>query len=205
MARQARSGWEAYQRGDLKGARVGLGAAAAQPGAPPWVHYAFGWTLFAASEYAEAGTAWERVRSAVPEFEPVYFDLADSYIQQREFAKAVGVLRSAQGRWPKDVEVYNALGVTLLARGAVDEAASTFEQAVAVAPSDANACYNLAKTYEVRFVRAERLGKIGPGTVNTAGVLLDRDRAVQFYQRVVELGGPMVEAAKEGLKRLGQQ
>jgi VWFA-related protein len=204
LVRQARSGWDAYQKGDLRGARIALGAAAAQAAAPPWVHYAFGWTLFAASEFAAAGEAWEKVRGVAPEFEPVYFDLADAYLQQREFAKAVTVLRGAQGRWPKDVEVYNALGVIQLARGSVDEAVTTFEQAVAVAPKDASACYNLAKTYEVRFVRTERLAKVGPGAVNIAGARLDHDRAVEYYGRVVQLGGPMVDAAKEGLKRLGQ-
>lgn len=203
LVRQARSGWEAYEKGDLEAARVALGAAAAQPSAPPWVHYTHGWTLYAAFEYAAAGTAWEQVRSAVPEFEPVYFDLADSYLQQREFAKAVVVLRGAQSRWPKDVEVYNALGVIQLARGTVDDAIATFEQAVAVGPTNANACYNLAKTYEVRFVRAERLGKVGPGAISPAAARLDRDRALDNYRQVILLGGPMMEAAKEGVKRLG--
>lgn len=205
LVRQARNGWEAYQKGDLKAARAALGAAAAQLAAPPWVHYAFGWTLYAAFEYVPAGTAWERVRSAVPEFEPVYFDLADSYLQQREFAKAVALLREAQGRWPKDVEVYNALGVIQLARGTVDEAIGTFEKAVTLDPRDANACYNLAKTYEVRFVRAERLGKVGPGAVSPAAAMLDRNRALEYYRQVIQIGGAMVEAAKEGVKRLGER
>jgi tetratricopeptide (TPR) repeat protein len=202
--RQARAGWEAYQKGDLNGARASLGVAASQPSSPPWVHYAFGWSLYAAPDYAAAGTAWERVRKAVPEFEPVYFDLADSYLQQREFGKAIEVLREAEKRWPKDVEVYNALGVIQLGRGAVDDAVETFTQGVAVNSSDASAVYNLAKTYEVRYVRGERLRKVGPGSGAGATVLEDRIQAVAYYQRVIALGGPLVEQAKEGLKRLGQ-
>jgi VWFA-related protein len=202
--RQARNGWEAYQKGDLKSARELLGEASQAPTAPPWVHYAFGWSLFAAAEHAQAGAAWERVRSAVPEFEPVYFDLADAYLQQREFAKAVAVLRDAEGRWPKDVDIFNALGVAQLARGSVDDAVATFEKAVAVAPNDANACYNLAKTYEVRQVRSERLRKVGPGSIGVDSALQDRNNAITYYQRVLAIGGPLVDAAKEGLKRLGQ-
>jgi len=205
LARQARGGWEAYQKGDLKAARTELGAAAAHTAAPPWVHYALGWSLYAASEYSAAGSAWERVRSRVPEFEPVYFDLADSYVQQREFGKAVAVLREAERRWSKDVDVYNALGVAQLARGSVDEAIQTFETAVRVAPNDANACYNLAKTYEVRFVRADRLGKVGPGAVSPTAAMLDRDRALEYYRQVIQIGGALVDAAKEGVKRLGER
>jgi VWFA-related protein len=202
--RQARAGWDAYQKGDLKGARVALGAAASQPSSPPWVHYALGWSLFAAPDYAAASTAWEHVRKTVPEFEPVYFDLADSYLQQREFGKAVEVLRDAEKRWPKDVEVYNALGVVQLVRGAVDDAVETFNKGVAANPTDASACYNLAKTYEVRYVRGERLRKVGPGSGAGATVLEDRVQAVAYYQRVIALGGPFVDQAREGLKRLGQ-
>jgi VWFA-related protein len=202
--RQARAGWDAYQKGDLKGARVALGAAASQPSTPPWVHYALGWSLFAAPDYPAAGVAWEHVRKAVPEFEPVYFDLADSYLQQREFGRAVEVLREAEKRWSKDVEVYNALGVVQLARGAVDDAIDTFSRGVGVNPGDANACYNLAKTYELRSVRSERLKKVGPGSGAGATAAEDRIQAVAYYQRVVTLGGPLVEQAKEGLKRLGQ-
>jgi hypothetical protein len=75
---------------------------------------------------------------------------------------------------------------------------------VTVNGNEAIACYNLAKTYELRSVRAERLKKVGPGSGAGATALEDRIQAVAYYQRVVTLGGPLVEQAKEGLRRLGQ-
>ncbi len=177
---------------------------AAQPSAPPWTRYVLGWSHLALGEVDPASDNWERVRAAVPQFEPVYFDLADAYQRQGEFAKAVAVLRDAERRWPNDVEVYSALGVIQLARGAVDDAIGTFAKGVAVDPKDANICYNLAKTYEVRFVRNERMRKAAPGSGAGATSLEDKHQAIAYYQRVVALGGPLVEQAKEGLKRSGQ-
>jgi VWFA-related protein len=201
---QARAGWDAYQRGDVNGAQVALSAAARHPAAPPWVHYTLGWTEFAVSDFVNAAGEWERVRAAVPEFEAVYFDLADSYLQQREFGQAIAVLREAEKRWPKDVEVYNAIGSIQAGRGALDEAIKTFEKAVAVNLNDAAACYNLAKTSELRFVQSQRFRGLR-AAYNLPAIFADRDRAVEYYQRTIALGGPFVEQAKEGLKRLGAQ
>jgi hypothetical protein len=48
------------------------------------------------------------------------------------------------------------------------------------------------------------MSKVGPGSGAGASSLDDRTQAIAYYQRVVALGGPLVEQAKEGLKRLGQ-
>ncbi len=205
LKKKANAGWDAYQHGDVATAKAELLQVTQHPEAPPWTRYVLGWSQYALGEATPAATNWERVRQAVPPFEPVYFDLADAYLRLGEFAKGVAVLRDAESRWPKDVEVYNALGFIQLARGAVDDAITTFEQAVAVGPNDANAAYNLAKTYELRYVRAERLGKAGSFSVNQAAAQSDRDRAIVAYRRVVALGGSLVDAAKEGLKRLGDR
>jgi VWFA-related protein len=202
--KQAAEGWEAYQKGDVEKARGLLQAVSGQPGAPPWTFYVLGWTELAAGESGPAASNWEKVRGAVPQFEAVYFDLADAYQRQGELARAIAVLRDAEARWPKDVEVYSALGVIQLARGAVDEAIGTFTKGVSVAPTDANACYNLAKTYEVRYVRSQRMRNVGPGSVTAASPADDRNLAIGYYQKVVSLGGPLAEQAKEGLKRLEQ-
>jgi VWFA-related protein len=203
IVKVARAGWEAYQRGDLKTARETLRPLAGNSAAPAWAHYVLGWSEYASAHYPEATVQWERVRGVVPQFEAVYFDLADGYLQQKEFGKAIGILRDAQKRWPKDVEVYNAIGVTQAGRGALNDAIKTFEDAVAVGPSDATACYNLAKSLELRFVQMQRLRKIS--TQNVSEILTDRDRAVEFYRRTAQLGGPNTEAAKEGLRRLGAE
>jgi len=205
LRKKATQGWEAYQRGDVVAARPLLEAAVTHAAAPPWAIYVLGWTQNAASEAKLAASSWERVRTAVPEFNAVYFDLADAYLQQREFGKAIDVLRQAEARWPKDVDVYNALGVVQLARGALDDAIETFARGVGVNASDSTANYNLAKTCELRFIRASRLRRAGPGTITLAQLFQDKDRAVEHYRRTIGIGGQFVEQAREGLKRLGAE
>jgi len=197
---QARAGWEAYQRGDVKGAKVALSAAAAHPAAPAWIHYTLGWSQFALGEYEAAGIEWEHVRTAAPEFEAVYFDLADSYLQQKEFGRALEVLRAAEKRWANDVEVYNAIGSIQAARGALTDAIRTFEKGVSVEPDDATACYNLAKASELRYVQSQRLRAVS-GTISA--VSEDKNLAIEYYRRTIMIGKQFVEEAKEGLKRLG--
>jgi len=204
LKKQAAAGWDAYQQGNVTKARDLLQGVASQPSAPPWTQYVLGWSHLALGEAVPASENWEKVRAAVPQFEPVYFDLADAYQREGEFAKAIAVLRDAEGRWPKDVEVYSALGVVQLARGAVDDAVATFTKGVAVNAKDANVAYNLAKTFEVRYIRGERLRKVGPGSGAGATAVEDKAQAIAYYTRVVALGGPLAEQAKEGLKRLGQ-
>jgi hypothetical protein len=205
LMRKAREGWDAYQRGSVSAAQTALEPAAGHPAAPPWVVYVLGWAQFAQGKAAAAGISWERVRTAVPEFQAVYFDLADAYLQQREFGKSIDALRAAEKRWINDVEVYNALGVVQLARGAVDDAIGSFEKAVGVGPTDATAAYNLARACELRFVRASRQRRTGPGSVALGPLFQDKDRAVDYYRRTIALGGPFVEQAREGLKRLNAQ
>ena len=205
LMKQARDGWAAYQRGAVGEAQKALEAPAAHAAAPPWVVYVLGWSQYAQSQAVAAALSWERVRKAVPEFNAVYFDLTDAYLSQREFGKAIDVLRAAESRWPNNVEVYNALGVVQLARGALDDAIASFEKAAAVQPTDATAAYNLARTCEVRFVRATRQRQAGPGSMQLGKMFQDKDRAVEYYKRVISLGGPFVEQSKEGLKRLGVQ
>jgi VWFA-related protein len=205
LRKKATQGWEAYQRGDVVAARPLLEAAVAHSAAPPWAIYVLGWTQNAASEAKLAASSWERVRAAVPEFNAVYFDLADAYLQQREFGKAIEVLRQAETRWPKDVDVYNALGVVQLARGALDDAIETFARGVGVNASDSTANYNLAKTCELRFIRASRQRRAGSSTILAATVLQDKERAIEHYRRTIQAGGQFVEQAREGLKRLGAQ
>ncbi|MGE5361529.1 MAG: tetratricopeptide repeat protein, partial [Bacteroidales bacterium] len=195
-------GWEAYQRGDLRGAEALLGWAVTQANVPPWVHYALGWSQFALSEYPAAAAEWEKVRGRVPEFEPVYFDLADGYLQVQDYGKALEVLREAEKRWPKDVEVYNAIGVVQTGRYALNDAIKTFEKAVAVKSDDPTANYNLARVCELRYIQADRLRSVSRSV--TGGFERDKDCALQYYRRTVEIGGLFVEEATAGLKRLGQ-
>jgi tetratricopeptide (TPR) repeat protein len=196
----ASAGWSAYQRGDVESARSSLAVAAASPSARPWVHYALGQASYALRQYQEAVDEWEKVRGSAPEFEPVYFDLVDGYIQVRDPDKAIRVLRAAKGRWPKDAEVENALGVVQVGRGALDDALQSFSHAVALAPQDSTGYFNLAKTLELRYLRTRRyVQQTRTWVANKA----DLENAIANYKRYLELGGPLENSAREGLARLG--
>ena len=201
LLRKARAGWDAYQRGDLSAARASLSPASEHPSAPPWVRYALGWSLYAEGDHAAAGVQWEKVREAVPVFEAVYLDLADAYVQQKEFGKAVATLREAEKRWAQDVEVYNALGVIQAGRGALNDAIATFEKGVSVNPNDETACYNLAKALELRYVQGQR-DRRASSMVSVQGILTDRDRAIEYHRRTADLKGRFAGQAAEGVKRL---
>ena len=196
----ATAGWEAYQRGDLETARTNLAAAAASPDARPWVHYALGQSQYALRDYTGAIASWEHVRAAAPEFEPVYFDLVDGYLQTRDYDKGIRLLRAASGRWPGDHDVFSALGVVQVSRGVLDDAVKSFEKAIALAPAEATGYFNLAKTLELRYRKSRRfVQQIGTWMSNNT----DRDNAIANYKRYLAIGGPLENSAREGLARLG--
>ena len=194
------AGWSAYQRGDVESARRSLLVAAAAPSARPWVHYALGQASYALRQYQESVGAWEKVRSSAPEFEPVYFDLVDGYIQLRDPDKAIRVLRAAKERWPKDAEVENALGVVQAGRGALDDAVQSFSHAIALAPLESIGYFNMAKALELRYVKTRRYVQ---QTRTWAANKSDLENAIANYTRYLELGGPLENSAREGLARLG--
>ncbi len=196
----ATKGWDAYQRGDLESARASLAIAAADGSSRPWVHYALGQAQYGLRDYPGAVAAWERVRATAPEFEPVYFDLVDGYLQQKEYDKAIRVMRDARQRWPRDPEVLEALGVAQIWRGVPDDAVGSFEQAIALAPTDATGYFNLAKALELRYRASRRyVQQLRSWVANEK----DRTQAIANYQRYLSIGGPFDNASREGLIRLG--
>lgn len=195
----AAAGWDAYQRGDVETARVKLAAAAGRPAASTWVHYALGMASYALRQYREAATAWERVRAGAPDFEPVYFDLVDAYLQMREHDQAIRTARGGMDRWPRDPELVNALGVVQTVRGALDDAVKSFQSAVAIAPQDATGYFNLGKAMELRYSRSRRYVQQLRSWVSNEH---DRNAAIDNYQRYLDLGGAYADAARAGLERL---
>ena len=195
----AELGWAAYEKGDLVTASKHLAEAASAADARPWVHYALGLSEFAQKRYKEAAVAWERVVRDVPEFEPIYFSLADAHGLQHDEGTALKVLREAQRRWPADPEIYDAIGVIQVKRGAVDAAIDSFDTATKVAPQEALGWFNLGRTLQMRWVKASRYDRererwVGPED--------DRKRAEAAYQRYVEIGGPYDAQAKQALAAL---
>ncbi|MBI3264350.1 MAG: tetratricopeptide repeat protein [Acidobacteria bacterium] len=199
IGRQARLGWERYQAGDVQGARDFLGLAAAAGSAPPWVRYVLGQAEYALSRPREAADAWELVRRAAGEFEPVYFDLVDAYIQLGDDRAALAVLREAEKRWPEDPEVFNALGVVQIRRGAIDDAIGSFRQATKVQPADATAYFNLAKAFEIRYQKRLRFSRLGQRWVADVN---DLKAAAENYRRYLALDGPLESSARDALARL---
>jgi VWFA-related protein len=192
-------GWSAYEKGDVETAVRHLTEAAKASDARPWVVYALGLSHFALRRFPDAAQAWERVRQAVPEFEPIYFALADAYGLQREEGTALKVLREAERRWPADAEIADAIGVIQIRRGALDAAIESFERATAVAPADALGYFNLARAHQMRLLKSQRYD---PLMQKWIGGDEDRRRAIAMFRKYLELGGPYERAAHEALASL---
>jgi len=197
--RLASEGWTEYSRGNLEGARQLLSQAAWQPDAAPWVSYALGFAELGLRRAGEAVRAWERVRAAVPDFEAVYLDLADAYVQLDDGGGALEVLRAAERRWPADPDVLNALGTVQVRRGAVNDAIATFEKAVAAQPGDGLAHFNLARTYELRYHQMRRFSRPTARWVDNPA---DRQKAIEHYEAYLGLGGPYEADARAAIERL---
>lgn len=195
----AKRGWDAYQRGDVESALVAFTEAAAQPDVRPWVLYALGLSQAGLGRPVDAAASWERVRQAVPEFGPVYIDLADTYAQLSELTKALAVLRDAEKRWPADPDIHNGIGVIYVRRGALDDAIAAFATAAKAAPDDALTFLNLARAYELRFARGQRYVSSQRRWVAPDE---DRRKARENYERCMQLGGPYAKQAAEAIARL---
>ena len=195
----AQAGWAAYERGDVETAARELATAAAAPDAQAWVHYVLGLSDLALRRYRDAAQSWERVRLAAPEFETVYFNLADAYIAQHEDTTAIKVLRDAERRWPNDAEIQNAIGVIQVRRGALDAAIQSFERATTLSPDDGLGYFNLGRAHQMRLMKLQRYN---PQTQKWIGGDDDRRKAVASFKRYVEIGGPYVQQAKEALTAL---
>jgi tetratricopeptide (TPR) repeat protein len=197
-AKLASEGWDLYGKGDLEGAERLLAQAAGQ-GAPPWVSYALGFAQAGLRKPAEALQAWERVRAEVPEFEPVYLDLADVYVQLNDADRAVETLRAAEKRWPADADVLNALGTIQVRRNALGDAIETFERAARADPRDPLAFFNLGRTYELRYFAMRRFSRPSSRWVDNPEFL---NKAIENYEACAKLGGPYAEDARAAVERL---
>jgi tetratricopeptide (TPR) repeat protein len=196
----ASAGWSAYERGDVETAARELAKAATTADAQPWVPYVLGMSYLALQQFHDAAQSWEKVRQAAPDFETVYFNLADAYIGQRDESTAIRVLRDGERRWPADPEIKNAIGVIQVRRGALDAAIDSFEHARTTAPSDPLAYFNLGRAYQMRSVKRQRWVKEANRWM---GGESDRQKAVSSFQQYLQLGGPYMQQAKEALSALG--
>lgn len=195
----AAAGWAAYQRGDLETAARDLSTAAAAADARPWVLYALGLSRYALRQYQDAAAAWERVRRTQPDFEPIYFALADAYSLQHDEGTAINALRDAEQRWPADPEIADATGVIQIRRGAIDAAIESFQRATKVSPADSLGYFNLARAYQMRLLKSQRYD---PQLQKWIGGEEDRRQAIASFQKYIDLGGPHASEAREALASL---
>ena len=195
----AADGWAAYQRGDLETAAAVLRQAVARGESRPWVQYALGFAVLSQKRTAEAVAAWENVRAVAPEFQAVYYDLADAYTQLGDEKMALLVLRDAERRWPTEPDVFNAMGVIQTRRGAMDDAIESFGKAVKIAPQDSLGHFNLGRAYQMRYAATLRYI---PALGRHVGNERDRDRAIASLEQYVALGGSYVAQARDALALL---
>jgi VWFA-related protein len=193
-----RAGWDLYAAGKVEEARDKL-AEASEAGGGPWVDYALGYAEFALRHFDAAAIAWQRVRTSRPDHRPVYFDLADAYLQLGRSADALAVLRDAARRWPDDSDAHNAVGIVLLRRSDLDGAIDSFSRAVTAAPKDEIGHFNLGFAYHQRYIR-----RIGSGAASTAVArqsVADRDRqsALDAYRACAALDGQYAQRAREAI------
>ena len=192
-------GWDAYQKGDVDRAASLLGRAAQAPDTPPWVHYALGMSQAALGRVDDAIASWQRVRRAVPDFEPVYMDLADTYAAKSDLTAALAIVREAEKRWPSSADVHSAIGVIHVRRGAGDEGITELTKVTELAPGDPLGFLNLGRAYALRYHRGRRYVTSQRRWVAPEG---DRTRAIEAFRQCVKLGGPYAQRASEELSVL---
>jgi tetratricopeptide (TPR) repeat protein len=195
----AERGWQAYERGDIDTAHTAFSEAATRTDVRPWVLYALGMTQTALNKPADAITSWEKVRAAVPDFEPVYMDLADTYAHLGNLTQALAIVREAEKRWPASADVQSAIGVIHVRRGALNEGIAALEKAAALEPDDALAHLNVGRAYALRFNQGRRYVTSQRRWIAPEG---DRQKAMAAFKRCVDLGGPYARQAAEELSLL---
>ena len=193
-----KEGWDLYAAGKVEEARAKLAEASAAGGGP-WVDYALGYAEFALQHFDAAVTAWQRIRTQRPDHRPVYFDLADAYLQQGKTSDALAVLRDAARRWPDDNDAHNAVGIVLLRRSDLDGAIDSFSRAVTAAPKDEIGHFNLGFAYHQRYIR--RLQSTGLSSTAARQSVADRDRqsALDAYRACVALEGQYAQRARDAI------
>ncbi|HYT76436.1 MAG TPA: hypothetical protein VEL79_16890, partial [Vicinamibacterales bacterium] len=80
-----------------------------------------------------------------------------------------------------------------------DAAIESFQRATTIGPADAIGHFNLARAYQMRFVKTSRYD---PRMERWIGVEEDRRRAIASFEQYLKLGGPYENQAREAIASL---
>ena len=102
--------------------------------------------LFMAGNQAQGAKALENAIQINPQFEQADVLLISQYLKAHEFDKALGAARQYEQKRAKDPLPVNLQGVAYLGKGDTAAAKAAFERALAIAPGDPGASFNLAQS-----------------------------------------------------------
>jgi tetratricopeptide (TPR) repeat protein len=100
--------------------------------------FGFGLALAQHELFAEAIPYFELVRQSFPDSYDAGFNLANCYVQAKQFPKAIEVLRALKEGGHKTAELDNLLGEAYEGNQQVDEAIEALREATLIAPEDEN-------------------------------------------------------------------
>ena len=94
--------------------------------------------------YGEAIPYFELVRQAFPDSYDAGFDLANCYVEAKQYPQAIETLRMLKERGHKTAELDNLLGEAYEGNQQINEAISALREATQIAPEDENNYIDLA-------------------------------------------------------------
>jgi tetratricopeptide (TPR) repeat protein len=121
-------------------------------------HQRKGYSLAQKKRFADAEYEYRRAIELDPSNERLHLELADVYLGEAKWDDVIAEARNALRLSADLLDAYMYLGLAQREKGALEEAAEAFREAIRIDPSDAVAHYSLATTL---FGQADFRGSIG--------------------------------------------
>ena len=136
------------QMGDSAGATKELRAAVAADPNQPNVHFGFGYLLWTEDKWSEAADEFQLELQKNPGHLKARIYLADSWVQQNEFAKALPELEKLAAGNPSEPIAHRDLGIIYADAGRNDDAIRELRIAKQFDPEDPESRIKIAKEYQ---------------------------------------------------------
>lgn len=143
------------QMGDSAGAVKELRAAVVADPSQPNVHFALGYLLWTENNWSEAASQFQLELQNDPGHPKAGIYLADSWVQQSEFAKAIPELEKLVANNKSEPIVHLDLGIIAGHSGRTDDAIQELRMAEQSDPGDLKFHVQIAKLYQSVAKRAE--------------------------------------------------